>query len=110
MTMKTMRWGIMLMMMWAGSAPAFAADTGSAVGAAATDEYTEGEVRRIDADASKITIRHGPIKSLGMGAMTMVFQVRDRALLDRAKVGEKIRFTAISDNGATIVTDIQPVK
>lgn len=77
---------------------------------AATDEYTEGEVRRIDADASKITIRHGPIRNLGMGAMTMVFQVRDRTLLERVKVGEKIRFTAIADKGANVVTDIQPAR
>ena len=61
-------------------------------------------------DASEITIRHGAIRSIGMGAMTMVFQVRNKTLLERVKVGEKIRFTAISDKGTNVVTDIQPVR
>lgn len=71
---------------------------------------TEGEVRKIDKDAGKITIKHGEIKHMEMPPMTMVFVVQDKALLDKANVGAKIQFMAISDNGRMTVTDIQPVK
>ncbi len=36
---------------------------------------SEGEVRKVDKDAKKITLRHGPLVNLDMPAMTMVFQV-----------------------------------
>ena len=71
---------------------------------------TEGEVRRVDRDAMKITIRHGPIQNLDMPAMTMVFQVKDAALLDKAKPGEKVRFSAEKSGGQYIVTRIEPAQ
>ncbi len=71
---------------------------------------SDGEIRKIDRDAQKITIRHGPIANLGMPPMTMVFQVKDAALLDRAKTGEKVRFSAEQAGGAYIVTRIDPVQ
>lgn len=67
-----------------------------------------GEVRRIDKSNSKITLRHGPIKNLDMPAMTMVFQVREPALLEALKVGDKVRFSTESVNGAYFVTHIVP--
>jgi len=68
---------------------------------------TDGEIRRVDRDAKKITIRHGPIPSLNMPPMTMVFQTADPALLDRVKPGDKVKFSAIHDRGAYIVTRIE---
>ena len=70
-------------------------------------EYSEGEVRRIDKGANKITLRHGPIKNLDMPAMTMVFQVKDPALLDKVKVGDKVRFSADQAGGAYFVTGLE---
>lgn len=70
--------------------------------------FADGEIRRIDRDAQKITIRHGPIPNLNMPAMSMVFQVSDPALLDRAKTGDKVKFTAVQDRGAYVVTRIEP--
>jgi Cu/Ag efflux protein CusF len=71
----------------------------------------DAEVRRIDKDAGKITLKHGPIKSLDMPPMTMVFQVQDRALLDKVKAGDKVKFTAVqSSGGAYTVTSIEPAK
>ena len=70
----------------------------------------DGEVRKIDKDAGKITLKHGPIKSLDMPPMTMVFQVRDRALLDKVKAGDKVRFAAEEKSGAYIVTAIETAK
>ncbi len=67
----------------------------------------EGEVRRIDLAAGRITIRHGPIASLDMPAMTMVFRVDDRALLHGVKAGDRIRFETEKAEGAFIVTRIE---
>jgi len=78
--------------------------------APATAEMAEGEVRRVDKSAGKITLRHGPIKSLDMPPMTMVFQAGDRAMLDRVKQGDKVRFSAEEKSGAYIVTRIEPMK
>jgi len=71
---------------------------------------TAGEVRRIDKSNSKITLRHGPIKNLDMPPMTMVFQVRDAALLESLKVGDKVLFSAESVKGAYFVTQIVPAQ
>ena len=73
----------------------------------ATAPLTEGEVRKVDKDAKKITIRHGAIVNLEMPPMTMVFQVTDPALLERVKAGDKIRFTAERRDGAFTVTKIE---
>ncbi len=70
---------------------------------------TDGEVRKIDKDAGKITLRHGDIKHLEMPPMTMVFTVQDKALLERVKVGDKVRFQVVMRQGQMVLTDITPV-
>jgi len=72
-------------------------------------DATEGEVRKIDKDAKKITLKHGPIKNLDMPGMTMVFQVKDPALLDKLVAGDKIMFTAEQQQGAMVVTNAEKV-
>lgn len=69
---------------------------------------TDGEIRKVDKDAKKITIKHGEIKNLEMPAMTMVFQVKDAALLDKAKAGDKVKFSAEKLGGQYVVTSIEP--
>jgi len=71
---------------------------------------TDGEVRKVDKDAKKLTIRHGPIKNLDMPPMTMVFQVKDAAMLDKVNAGDKIKFSADKIGGAYTVTGIEMVK
>lgn len=73
-----------------------------------TPDLAEAEVRRVDRDAAKVTLKHGPIKNLDMPPMTMVFQVRDKALLDQLNPGQKILFSAEKQQGAYVVTDIKP--
>lgn len=68
---------------------------------------SDGEVRRVDKDANKLTIRHGPIPNLDMPPMTMVFQVKDPALLDTVTAGDKIKFSAEKIGGALTVTRIE---
>ena len=68
---------------------------------------SDAEVRTINKDAGKITLKHGEIKNLDMGAMTMVFQVKDAALLDKVKEGDKVQFTAEKIRGQYTVTGIE---
>ena len=70
-------------------------------------DLVDGEVRKVDRDAEKITLNHGEIKSLDMPAMTMVFTVKDKAMLDKLKAGDKIKFKAINDAGKFTVTEMQ---
>lgn len=76
----------------------------------APTDMADGEVRKVDMDTKKITIRHGEIKNLDMPGMTMVFQVKDPALLSKVKAGDKVRFKAEKSGGTIVATDIQPVK
>ena len=76
----------------------------------ATNTKTDGEIRKVDMDNKKVTIKHGEIKNLDMPGMTMVFQVKDAAMLDKVKAGDKVRFKAEKAGGAVMVTDIELVK
>jgi Cu/Ag efflux protein CusF len=77
--------------------------------AAAVTDMTDGEVRKIDLAAGRITLRHGEIKNLDMPPMTMVFNVKDKALLDRLKTGDKVKFRAVQEAGKYTVVDLQAV-
>lgn len=69
----------------------------------------DGEVRKVDLSAQKITLKHGEIKNLDMPAMSMVFKVKDPALLDKVKAGDRVQFTAEDVNGALTVVSIERV-
>ena len=91
-------------------APLLALLTASAVLAQATLPLAEAEVRKVDMDAKKITLKHGEIKNLDMPPMSMVFQVKDPAVLETVKAGDKVQFTAEKINGAYTVITIEPLK
>lgn len=76
----------------------------------AAAQMSDGEVRKVDKDAKKITIKHGDLKNLGMPPMTMVFQVKDPALLEQVKAGDKISFVADKVGGQLTVTQIEVKK
>ena len=78
--------------------------------AAGAGDLSEAEVRKVDKDNKKITLKHGAIKNLDMPPMTMVFGVSDEAFLDKVQVGDKVRFKANNDGGKFTVTEVQPVK
>jgi len=71
---------------------------------------SEGEVRKVDKDAKKITIKHGPLTNLDMPAMTMVFQVKDPKMLDQVKAGDKVKFRVEEIKGDYVVTMIEKAK
>ena len=73
----------------------------------ASSHQVNGEVVKIDKAAGKITMKHGPIKSLDMDAMTMVFRVADPAMLDKVKAGDKVKFTVSETNGTKTITKIE---
>jgi Cu/Ag efflux protein CusF len=75
--------------------------------AAPSAEMADGEVRKVDKGAKKLTIKHGEIKSLDMPPMTMVFQVKDGALLNALKAGDKIRFMAEKTPSGYAVTEVR---
>ena len=98
------------------AAPASAAASASASAAASTPasapvaaDFASGEVRKVYPDAGQILLKHGEIKSLDMPPMSMVFKVKDKALLKRVKVGDKLRFKAALIGGDYTVTEIQVV-
>lgn len=68
----------------------------------------EGQVRRVDKAWGRLTITHGEIRNLDMPPMTMVFAVRDKAVLDTVKAGDRIRFQAVHESGQYIVTHVEP--
>ncbi len=74
----------------------------------AQGDAVQGEVRKIDETAGKITLKHGPIKNLGMDqGMTMVFRVKEPAMLKEVKVGDKVEFEAEQGASGYTVTKIQ---
>ena len=77
---------------------------------AAASQLTEGEVRKVDKDSKKLTIKHGPLKNLDMPGMTMVFGVKDDAMLDKVEAGAKVRFQAEKIDGKFVVTRIEAAR
>lgn len=73
-------------------------------------ELTSGEVRKLDKEAQKVTIKHGPIKNLDMPGMTMVFQVRDPTVLANLPSSGEIRFRAEQIQGAYVLTHFEPAE
>ena len=104
------------MLAFAAALPAVADDMhhkkeGAARASAGASALADGEVRKVDKDAQKITVRHGPLPHLDMPmAMTMVYRVKDPAMLDRVKAGDKVRFQAEKIGGAFTLTEIEAVR
>lgn len=76
-------------------------------GTAVAQDYTKGEVTKVDKAQKKLTIKHEELTNLDMPAMTMVFVVADDAMLEKAKEGQAIEFVADRVNGRITVTEIK---
>jgi Cu(I)/Ag(I) efflux system periplasmic protein CusF len=99
----------------AAAAPVMAQNSGhdahhaSAAGpGTAAHDFVPGEVKKVDKEAGKITLKHGPIASLDMPAMTMVYRARDASALTRLKPGDTIRFKAEKIDGNYTITEFEP--
>ena len=91
-------------------APMVAASAAAAATTKSDLPMADGEIRKVDMESKKITIKHGEIKNLDMPGMTMVFGVKDPAILDKIKAGDKVKFSAEKAGGAIVVTNIQIAK
>jgi len=76
-----------------------------AVPAQAQEGSGSGEIRRIDANAGKITIKHGAISELDLPAITLVYQI-DPALLAGLQPGDRVKFTARRVNEQYVIVEI----
>lgn len=79
------------------------AASGAKPTAAASAALTAGEVRNIDKAAGKLTIKHGPMPKFDMPAMTMAYRVKDKAMLEQLKAGDKISFDTDGAGGEITV-------
>ena len=79
----------------------------TAVSAVAEEGYAQAEVRRVDAEAGRVTLRHGEIVSMDMPPMTMVFHATDKAMLQGIQAGDQVQFKARKDNGRYVLTEIK---
>jgi Cu(I)/Ag(I) efflux system periplasmic protein CusF len=71
---------------------------------------TEGEVRKVDKVAGKVTIKHGAMPKFDMPAMTMAYRVKDKAMLAQLKAGDRIKFDADGVGGEFTVTRLEKLK
>lgn len=78
--------------------------------AAAAAPDSEGEIKKVDKDTQKLTIKHGELKNVNMPGMTMAFKVQDPAMLDKVKAGDKVRFHVERAGGSYVVTAIEAAK
>ena len=84
--------------------------SGTSAAANADATKAEGEVRKVDKGAKKLTLRHGPIPNLEMPDMTMVFRVADPRMLEGLEAKQKVRFTADRVEGQLTVTSLEVVQ
>jgi Cu(I)/Ag(I) efflux system protein CusF len=108
MKMKTQLRMLLATCTMALAAPMAALAGGDHGAAPAATDMTDGEVRKVDKEAGKVTLKHANIKNLDMPAMTMVFVVNDKSVLDKLQPGDKVKFKAINDAGKFTVTEIAP--
>ncbi len=87
-----------------------AAPASSAASTASALPMVSAEVRKVDLENKKISLKHGEIKNLDMPGMSMVFQVKNAAMLENVKAGDKVMFTADKVDGAFMVMSIEKAK
>ena len=111
--MKTFKIATLILSLAAASASIAAGMDGMAqpnaqASATVASEYSEGEILTLYKDDGQVTIKHGEIKNLHMSAMTMMFGVKEKAMLAKLRVGDKVKFMVVNEGGKMVLTDIQP--
>jgi len=80
------------------------------ISVSAADKLAEGTVKKIDAPTQRVMLAHGRIESIGMMPMTMMFKVKDAAMLKTVKEGDKVRFQVEDIGGSYTITHIEAAK
>lgn len=76
----------------------------------AAADLSEGTVKKVDTATQRVMLAHGPIANLGMGPMTMMFKVKEPAMLKMLKDGDKVRFRVEDIGGAYTIVHIEAKK
>ena len=113
--MKTIKTLVIIATLLAGTSLSYAASHAAAPSSPATTAVStlpmaNAEIRKIDLENKKITLKHGEIKNLDMPSMTMVFAVKDTAMLDKLTAGDKVMFTADKVGSTFTVMSIEKAK
>ena len=61
-------------------------------------------VKNVDKNTGKVTLAHGPVKSLNWPAMSMGFSVKDKQILDKLIVGRKVNVEFVKQGSEYVVT------
>ena len=91
------------------SAPTAQTGERAATAGKSAELYT-GQVRRINREAGRVSLAHGPLSAFNMPAMTMAFSVKDPQQLAALKEGDKVKFALEQSGDNLVVTRIVPVR
>lgn len=69
-----------------------------------------GEIRKIDLENNKVSIKHEEIKKYSMAAMTMNFRLKAPNQLDGFQPGDKVRFIPDKADGGYVLRTIEKVE
>ena len=124
--MKTIKTLVIIASLLTGTSISYAASHAAAPATSATPAATmeakkemataptlpmaNAEIRKIDMENKKITLKHGEIKNLDMPGMTMVFAVKDVTMLEKLAAGDKVMFTADKVGSTFTVMSIEKAK
>jgi Cu/Ag efflux protein CusF len=78
--------------------------------AIAASPMVDGEVKKVDKAAARVTLKHGEIKALEIPPMTMAYRVKDPALLEGLKPGDHVRFSVERVASQYTVVAIEPAR
>ena len=81
----------------------------AAPAAPGADDYVGAEIRKIDTDGGKLTLKPGAMRKFDMPGMTMTFRAADPAMLLNLAVGDKVRFIPDKVNGQFVVIKIEKI-
>jgi Cu(I)/Ag(I) efflux system periplasmic protein CusF len=87
--------------------PAAVASASNTAATAASPEWVNAEITKLDLAKKRVTLKHAPIASIKMDAMTMPFKLKDVALFDSYKVGDKLQFVVKNDDGDLFITQVR---
>lgn len=80
---------------------------GTSMATKSTAHQADAVVKEFNAAQGKVTLAHGPVKSLGWPAMTMAFAVKDKALFDKFDVGSKVHVEFKKEADGYVVTSVK---
>ena len=87
--------------------PGMATEQPAAQGAKAAVHQATGVVKSVDPANSKVTLAHGPVKTLNWPAMTMAFGVTDKAMLDKLSVGKHVQVAFEKQGNGYVIISVK---